>query len=71
MAFPSLDRNVHVHERIFRQVCTANAIPTRIAISLILTLHYSKFTFGLTRTWEMELGISCPKHGRAVSKYSK
>lgn len=39
MAFPSLDRNVHVHEKIFRQVCTANAIPTRIANSLILTLR--------------------------------
>lgn len=39
MAFPSLDRNVHVHEKIFREICTANAILARIAISLLLTLR--------------------------------
>lgn len=39
MAFSSLDCNVHVHEKIFREICTANAILARIAISLLLTLR--------------------------------
>lgn len=39
MAFSSLDCNVHVHEKILREICTANAILARIAISLLLTLR--------------------------------